>query len=152
VHGSARPALAIERSELPVADASPLRVLLEDPGNTLVFDGRGLSALAPPVGQVGSPPPVGSGGAHAEAAALAERMLTSLRIGRVGRDGVEVRMRLARESGDELEVRVREIAGRLEAELIGMGVASELEVLAERLRRELGDRGYDFDALHVTME
>jgi hypothetical protein len=103
--------------------------------------------LAPPPSSIAAPTSPAT--AHAETAALAERMLTSLRVGRVDRDAVEVHMRLRHEDG-EVEVRLRERAGRLEAELIGEGAPSDLSALAGRVEAELRSRGYELDALDVT--
>ena len=78
---------------------------------------------------------VGTSWDRAQVAAMAERMLTSFRRGRVdGRE--EVRMQLR---GLDAEVRVRLDEGRVVATLVGEG----LEGLAKTLERELSARGLE---------
>lgn len=109
-------------------------------------------ALAVPPGHVAATAPAtgGSAQAHAEAAALADRLVTSMRVGRVGKDGHEVRMKLALRRDAGLEVRLRLDGGRLTATLVGEpGHRAEATRLAEALEQELAARGLDLDSVEV---
>lgn len=98
-------------------------------------------ALTPPVGPPAPPPAAGSPQAHAEVAAMAERLLSSFRVGSVGHHGHEVRMRL-RGAFEGVEVRLRHTAGRLSAELHAPPQARERAArLAARLAPALGAQG-----------
>ena len=109
-------------------------------------------ALLPPL--TGAPvqsAPAGSAAQHAEAAALAEQLVTSMRVGRVGKDGHEVRMRLAIRGGTGLEVRLRAVGGSLSAELSAdSGMHAEAHRIADSLREELAARGLTLDDVQVT--
>ena len=104
-------------------------------------------ALLPPIAQSAPPPLVaGSAAAHAEAAAMAEKLVTQLRVGRVGRDGHEVRMKLAIRGASGLDVRLTMHEGRLSAELVAdAGMQGEARRIAEALRDELAARGFTLD-------
>ncbi|MFW6051153.1 MAG: hypothetical protein ACODAU_08260 [Myxococcota bacterium] len=103
-----------------------------------------------PLAGAGQPPPAsGSAAAHAEIAALAERLLTSLRVGRVGERGREVRMRLGPRLGG-LEVRLKHEAGRLTAELHAEPWARDRALrIADRLQHAIRARGAALDAIEV---
>lgn len=102
-------------------------------------------ALLPPiVSSTPVAPPVGSALASAEAAALAERVLTSLRVGRVA--GMpEVRMRLG---GRGIEVRLRLDEGRVVPVLVS-DRPEEARAMAERLDELFAERGIDADPVVV---
>ena len=105
-------------------------------------------ALLPPVVQHAAPPPAaGSAAAHAEAAAMAEKLVTQLRVGRTGRDGHEVRMKLAIRGTSGLDVRLAvHDGGRLSAELVAdAGMHGEARRIADALRDELAARGFTLD-------
>lgn len=93
----------------------------------------------------------GSGAAHAEAAAMAERLLSSLRVG-AGSDGTrEVRLRLSTRSRYAgVEVRLEQAGDSLRARLVGdpgaAGLASEL---GDAIARELEDRGLSLSEITV---
>ena len=108
--------------------------------------------LAPPVLSPAAAPQSGSALAHAEAAALAERLVTSMRVGKVGRDGHEVRMHLAVSSRADVEVRLRLVDGALSAHLVASpGALSEAESIADALRSELDARGLSLDDVRVEL-
>lgn len=109
-----------------------------------------LGVLAPPPVTAPQPPPAaGTASAHAEAAALADRLVTSMRVGRTGRDRHEVRMRLSPRSG-AIEVRLRHEEGRLTAVLEAEPIArADAERLAQLFERELSERGLELDALEL---
>jgi hypothetical protein len=116
--------------------------------------GEGLEPFRPP-SPILSPPmaaPVrdaSSGAARAEAAALAERMVVAMRVGRVGTDGHVVQLRLRAGSG-ELDVRLRHEGGRLSivlaADAAAIPAASRLE---GALRSELASRGLEVDEVRI---
>ena len=84
---------------------------------------------------------VGTSWDRAQVAAMAERMLTSFRSGRVdGRDEVRMQLRMI-----DAEVRVQIEGGRVKATLVGHG----LEGLATTLERELRARGLESE---ITLE
>ncbi len=123
---------------------SPLR--FEGPSESLERFALPAPALLPPLGPSASTPPaVGSPLASAEAAALAERVLTSLRVGRVA--GMpEVRMRL----GDRgIEVRLRLNEGRVVPVLVAER-PEEARAMAERLDALFAER--DIEAEPVVVE
>ena len=99
-------------------------------------------ALLPPVGEVAAPAPRSTALEQAQAAALAERMLSSVRVGRT-RAGHEVRLTLR--DGD-LEVRLEHVDGVLRPTLVGDG---DLSPLARRLESELHARGLRFDRIEL---
>ena len=108
-----------------------------------------------PVLQAMAPAPqvavAGSGLERAQAAAMAERLLASVRVGKVA-GGHEVRLRLA---GTRVEVRLREVDGRLSPELhLGPDAtgydAAAAEALAARLDTELRAAGVEFDGIDVV--
>jgi hypothetical protein len=77
-----------------------------------------------------------------EVAALAERVLRSLRVGTVGRHGHEVRLQLRLEARSHVEVRLCHSDGALEATVIaGTGDPTDVARLADAIRRELDARG-----------
>lgn len=107
------------------------------------------SILVPPPAAA-SRASIGSPLDRAEAAALAERMVTALRVGRVGRDGHLVQLRL-RGPGADLEVRLRHEDGRL-AIVLAASDTSGLEAasrLSRALAGELQARGLAADAIEV---
>jgi hypothetical protein len=107
------------------------------------------AALLPPAGPHAPPPAAGSPGAHAEVAAMAERLLSSLRVGAVGRHGREVRMCL-RGPFEGVEVRLRQADGQLTAELHAPPRARARAMrLAERLGPALASQGAGPCALQV---
>lgn len=108
------------------------------------------AVMQPPVGVAGQPPAAaGTAAAHAQVAALAERVLTSMRVGRVGPAGHEVRMRLgARLEG--VEVRLRHEDGRITAELHAEPWArSRATRMAQLLSSELSRRGAELESIEV---
>ena len=108
-------------------------------------------ALLPPPGASSAPLVVGSAAARAEAAALAERLVTSLRVGRVGRDGHELRMKLALAHGSGVEVRLRSEHGTLSATLVAEpGARAAADRIAEGLAAELGARGVTCESIEGT--
>jgi hypothetical protein len=108
--------------------------------------------LCRPLGPASVPLTTGSALAHAEAAALADRLVTSLRVGKVGRDGHEVRMRLAISERAEVDVRLRLVGGELTAHLVAArGAADEAEGIARALRTELSARGFSVDDVRVEL-
>ena len=93
----------------------------------------------------------GSGLERAQAAAMAERLLHSVRVGRVA-GGHEVRLTLA---GGNVEVRLRQQGDDLIPELhLGEGATgadwAEAERLAARLDTELRGAGLDFDEVAIV--
>jgi hypothetical protein len=100
------------------------------------------AAWAPPPSSAAAPAPTaGTALGHAEVAALAERLLTSLRVGRSGRGGRELRLRLAG-ALEGVEVRLRHEGGLLSAELCSEPWATERAAsLARRLGPALAARG-----------
>ncbi|MCB9600664.1 MAG: hypothetical protein H6721_15200 [Sandaracinus sp.] len=112
-------------------------------------DGKWMApppALLPPIQPSASvaPPSVGTAMASAEAAALAERVLTSLRVGRVS--GMpEVRMRLGNRG---VEVRLRLDEGRVVPVLVAER-PGEAAALAERLDRLFAERGIEAEPVVV---
>jgi hypothetical protein len=97
---------------------------------------------APPPSFAAAPAPTaGTALGHAEVAALAERLLTSLRVGRSRRGGSELRLTLAG-ALEGVEVRLRHEGGRLSAELCSEPWATERAAsLARRLGPALTARG-----------
>lgn len=137
----ARGGLEVDRER---ARRSPAR--FEGPSESLERFALPAPALLPPLAPSAcSPPAVGSALASAEAAALAERVLTSLRIGRVA--GVpEVRMRL----GDGgIEVRLRLSEGRVVPVLVAEH-PEEARAMAERLDALFAER--EIEAEPVVVE
>lgn len=94
--------------------------------------------------QGGSAPPAGSGAERAQAAALAERLLTSVRVGEVA-GGHEVRLNFR-----GVEVRLREVDGVLTPTLRSDDGA-DLSSLAARVEEELEAAGLRFDAVEVEV-
>ncbi len=129
------------------AQEPPTRPLAEGELAALL---QGGAPLAPPMS---APQPVaqaaqsGSALAHAQAAALAERLVSSIRLGRVGRDGHAAELRLA--SG--VAVRIRHEGGRLAIEVDPDPHAyDEALTLVRRLREELRQRGVEPDSLELV--
>ncbi len=107
--------------------------------------------VVPVAASVAQPAAAGSAAAHAEAAALADRLVTSMRVGRVGRDAHEVRMRLALRGGSGLEVHLRVVGDRLTAVLSAdPGHHHEAHRIAAALEHELSERGVPLD--EITLE
>lgn len=104
-------------------------------------------ALLPPIERSAPTAPIaGSAQAAAEAATLAERVLSSLRVGRVA--GMpEVRMRLGGTRGD-VEVRLRLDDGRVVPVLVTTRPA-EVAELAERLDALFAERGIDAEPVVI---
>lgn len=110
------------------------------------------SVLAVPLAATPVSAPPGSSLARAEAAALAERLVRSMRVGKVGRDGHEVRLRLDVGARADVEVRLRHVDGALTATLVTDGAShADAERLAATLRQELADRGIDCDDVDVRI-
>jgi len=87
-----------------------------------------------------------------EVAALAERVLRSLRVGSAGRHGHEVRLGLRLDAHGDVEVRLRHVDGALGATLIAeRGDAAQIDELAEAIRRELDARGIACASFDVEM-
>lgn len=157
--GGPPPAENATRRLPPPVDVPPGDRAREDDGRHPRVDreGDGASpfqllppALQPPPGPQAAPPAAGTAGAQAEVAALAERLLTSLRIGRVGHRGHEVRMRLGG-ALDGVEVRLRhDDAGRVTAELHAEPSArGRAERMARLLSAELRHRGAELDSIEL---
>ena len=109
---------------------------------------RAIPVLQPPSE---ASAPVGSGLERAQAAAMAERLLHSVRVGKVA-GGHEVRLTLA---DAPLEVRLRQQGDALVPELHLLEGATaadwaEAERLAARLGAELARAGLDFDEVTVV--
>lgn len=122
-------------------------------------DGATLAAFLPPPSVLTAPlstlpsaaPHASSAPARAEAAALAERLVRSMRVGKVGRDGHEVRLRLEVGAHGEVEVRLRHSEGALTATLVAeRGARGDAERLAGAVRRELAERGIECEDVEVT--
>ncbi|MCS6799025.1 MAG: hypothetical protein NZ898_10935 [Myxococcota bacterium] len=106
---------------------------------------------ANPIGASVGPPPTGIALAHAEAAARAERIVTQMRVGRVGRHGHEVHMRIDLGRGGSLAVRLRAERGTLRAELDARDADGERTGrIATTLASELRARGLDVEAIDVV--
>ncbi len=98
-----------------------------------------LAQLLPPLGSAPGPAPTGSGVHHAEVAALAERVLTSMRVGTTAGQR-EVRLRLGR-GYEGVEVHLSMEGGRVRTSLVDdHGDTAGLEGLADALRREMSNR------------
>lgn len=118
--------------------------------------GAGLAAFRPPSAILAPPPAgparpaVGSAVDRAEAAALAERLVTGLRVGRVGRDGHVVQLRI-RGAGADLEVRLRHEHGRLGIVLAARDARGLEDAgrISRALEGELAARGVTLDAIEV---
>jgi len=120
-----------------------------------------LPAFSPPpailLGPVGSAPVPGessvsgSAQAHAETAAMADRLLQSMRVGRSASGGHEVRLRLAptsRYAG--VEVRLEDDGGTLRAKLVvDAGGEGRAEELAQEMVRELRERGLELSDIEI---
>ncbi len=109
---------------------------------------RALPVLQPPLEASAAAP--GSGLERAQAAAMAERLLHSVRVGKVA-GGHEVRLGLA---GSRVEVRLRQEGQRLVPELhLGEGATGHdvatAERLAARLDTQLRGAGLDFDPIAI---
>ena len=105
--------------------------------------------LAQPVGhvQVEQVAVAGSGVERAQAAAMAERLVKSMRVGKVGHDGHEVRLCIDSPSGaGQIEIQVRQQDGRLTATLVpDANSVADAQRLVHALRAEVAKRGI---ALH----
>lgn len=119
-----------------------------------------LAPFVPPPSVLAAPlstapivaPAVSSAPARAEAAALAERLVRSMRIGKVGRDGHEVRLRLDVGTRSDVEVRLRHVDGALSATLVTDAAShADAERLATALRQELVDRGIVCESVDVAI-
>lgn len=111
------------------------------------------SVLAAPLSTTPIAAPAASNApARAEAAALAERLVRSMRIGKVGRDGHEVRLRLDVGARSDVEVRLRHVDGALSATLVTDAAShADAERLASALRQELTDRGIVCENVDVAI-
>jgi hypothetical protein len=134
VGGSARPR-AEEVEGRPTSRREPRVEPREEDGRLVLPP----PALLAPIERSAPAPVVGSSLAHAEAAALAERVLTSLRVGRVS-GSPEVRMRLGGREGRGMEVRLRLDGGTVVPVLVTEHPA-EAEALAARLDALFAERG-----------
>jgi len=110
-------------------------------------------ALLPPPAAV-APPHAGSAAARAEAAALADRLVQSMRVGRVGRDGHEVRLRLraadSLDASSGLEIRLRHEGGLVHATFVAESTSrAEAERIASALERELEERGVALGSVSI---
>jgi len=153
---SAAQRLGAARPENEGRDAKPhtTRAAHDDGDRTL------LAPFIPPPSVLAAPlsttpitaPAASSAPARAEAAALAERLVRSMRIGKVGRDGHEVRLRLDVGARGDVEVRLRHIDGALSATLVTDATShADAERLATALRQELADRGIVCENVDVTI-
>jgi hypothetical protein len=118
-----------------------------------------LTAFVPPPSVLAAPlattpvaaPTPGSASARAEAAALAERLVRSMRMGKIGRDGHEVRLRLDVGASGDVEVRLRHLDGTLSATLVTDAPSYvDAERLAVALRHELARRGIECEDVEVA--
>lgn len=111
------------------------------------------SILAIPLSVTNAGAPTTSGAqARAEAAILSERLIRSLRVGKVGRDGHEVRLRLDVGARGDVEVRLRHVDGALSATLVTDSAScAGAEQLAAALRRELSGRGIECDEVEIAI-
>jgi len=110
---------------------------------------RAMPVLQTPL-EGSAPAAAGSGLERAQAAAMAERLLHSVRVGKVA-GGHEVRLGIA---GSRVEVRLRQEGDRLVPELhladdASGADAATAERLAARLDTELRDAGLDFDPIAI---
>lgn len=105
-------------------------------------------ALLPPIERSAPTAPiVGTAHAAAEAAALAERVLSSLKVGRVA--GMpEVRMRLGVGTREGVEVRLRLDEGRV-IPIVVTDRPAEVAELAERLDALFAERGIDAERVVI---
>lgn len=106
--------------------------------------GAELAAFRPPSAILSPPPapvaPPGSSRAHAETAALVDRLVASLRVGTEGERARVVELRLRGAAGAEVSVRLRSESGVLDLELSGGDPQSSAR-LESAMRRELEARG-----------
>jgi hypothetical protein len=117
-----------------------------------------LEAFRPPSPVLAALPPAasatersaGSGVERAEAAALAERLVVAMRIGRVGRDGHVVQLRVRGAAGHDVDVRLRYEHGRLAIVLAAdAGAAPSVERLERALAGELARLGIAVDTIAI---
>ncbi len=142
-HGSpAKPRLRAGASDIERADPTLLAPFLPPP-----------SVLALPVTAAGAGTPAAPRRAPThELSALAERLLHSMRVGQIGRDGHEVRLRLGVGAREDIEVRLRRVDGALAAMVFGERVdRAEVERLADALRAELAARGVACESVSVEL-
>lgn len=94
----------------------------------------------------------GSGVERAHAAALADRLLESVRVGRVG-DGHEVHLRLMGVAGrGGIDVQLRHENGELTAVLRPEADSvADVDRLAKHFARELRKRGLEIEDVHVEL-
>ena len=124
------------------------RLEWKDPEPLTLDSFRALPVLQPPTASDATA--AGSGLERAQAAAMAERVLHSVRVGKVsGRH--EVRLRLS----SRVEVRLHEVDGLLRPELhlpegAGHAAIHEAEALAERLGAELTGAGIQFQDIDIV--
>jgi len=106
------------------------------------------SPILPPAATIAGERNVGSGLERAALAALAERLVIAMRVGRVGRDGHLVQLRLRAASGQDVEVRIRHEDGRI-AIVLGAdaGALPTVARLERALRGELTRRGLAVDTI-----
>jgi hypothetical protein len=110
------------------------------------------SVLAAPAGPRHEPPAVGDAADRAATAALVDRLVRSMHVGRVGRDGHELRLRLDASAGlGDVEVRLRHESGALHAVVVSHGASgSGAERLRARLGEELAARGVAIESLDLA--
>lgn len=124
-----------------------------DPGQAR----EGLAPFVPPPpallvqpGTAAAAPPQGSAQAQAEIASLIERLVTSFRLGRVGRDGTEIHMRLALRADAGVTARLRLENGELTAVLIAeAGAERDAQRLAAALEAGLREQGLNVAEVRV---
>lgn len=136
----------------PVRSATTAADLGDDDRSLLAAFTPPPSVLAAPIcTNPSGPAPAGGGLARAEAAALAERLVRSMRVGKVGRDGHEVRLRLAVGAQGDLEVRLRHQDGALTATFVADAAShADLERLEGAVRHELRERGIECENILVA--
>ena len=109
--------------------------------------------LAQPVGQsvTVQPPVAGSGTERAQAAAMADSLVRSMRVGKVGKDGHEVRLTIQASKGTgEIEVQIRQHEGKLTAVLVpDANNLGDAQRLVELFKSEAEARGLELDDVSV---
>ncbi|MCA9530497.1 MAG: hypothetical protein KC543_10200, partial [Myxococcales bacterium] len=92
----------------------------------------------------------GTGLAHAQAAALAERLIASVRVGRAGggRHAVHLRLHPLGPALEGLDVRLASVGDRIEAVVVGEHGAAA-EHFAALFERACAARGVCLDAIEV---
>lgn len=121
---------------------------LEAPASELAAFRPEPAILSPPTSAA---PVVGSGAAHAEVAALADRLLDSMRLGRRADGSHEVRLQLSRGSRyDDLEVHLVDDGDGLRAVVqTPAGAGGRGRALARAIEREFEALGRDVASVSV---